>query len=1085
MSWFGRRWVTVLFLMCCCAAHAEDKRSTTASLSGTITGATASVAVHLEPMIESPMRYYDGYETDSQANGAFSFTFIPPGEYRLSVEAPGFTVTLPGTVASGTISLHAGEERKGIAIQLSHRLSICGHVTEDRSPIDAWGRHIGSDIEPADTFVTYYRYNAAFDVMEEERKVGTDKDGSFRITDLAPGTYYLTDAGTWYPNSKGFWDAKPVVVGTDAITTCTTDMLLQGNQYRTTATLTVNILGAAGNENFIEIGGTAAPGEQQYRVAILERNAEGVRFMTPLNFGNLYQPKSTEGSMTFQTEIGTSEVVLVDKDHAEPNLWRDAPTQRIIFDTQEVDLKLGDKKTVELVPRPMAMISGEVHLEQTTRREFCPDCQNVFVSILRDGNGEFQSVALDKDNKFTFYNVTPGKYQIFINASRPDRVFLESVSVDGVVGEGRSFYVAEPKEVTMSVTLSGDGSKAMGHLSPDERHWQRWEAESLRPKATLAGRITGGDGQAYTVRLLPVRYNSNELPVGNVMSEADGSFRFEDVPAGAYRLQAYGKDYVRFDYGAEAPETHGTVLLIAAGGDRNDLEIRAPKYSSICGVATQPNGDPPPYDRRLWYRAANRRDYGQPPQINLEKDGSFRIDGLLAGDYTLEIPYYEVLASKSGEGKLLVHVPQGKNVGCDAGSPVQIPVPVTTMVTTRRVTYVVSGSVQAELPARLGDRFVVQLEDANSESYAYTIRQQELSLAADHSFSFDKVRPGSYLLRVYGVYGPEPKPLSPIPMRSFSGSTSGLSGNTWGGFPELRHLVAEQPLTVSDADVSGVVVKQLLVLPTVTGTVHILKPPPQWKDFKASDMSVRLLPHHKNGPVDAKLTDEGGFSIGAVDAGEYEVEMQASKPSRYIQSYVLSARLNGKEINPRFLTLAAVNSATLELTVSSEMATVNVHLKPDTKFPRAAEPLGEDCRRDGPRYEAVLLPMPFFSADVDQEPLQMPQLYTTRGISCRAPLDGQIQSVPPGQYMAIAGENVSAILMASSFMRRNQTTSPEMRKMWAALMPLGKTVTVHAGETVELTLEETTLEAAQTAARLKIADEYEDLRPPNPRCCLR
>ena len=48
--------------------------------------------------------------------------------------------------------------------------------------------------------------------------------------------------------------------------------------------------------------------------------------------------------------------------------------------------------------------------------------------------------------------------------------------------------------------------------------------------------------------------------------------------------------------------------------------------------------------------------------------------------------------------------------------------------------------------------------------------------------------------------------------------------------------------------------------------------------------------------------------------------------------------------------------------------------------------------------------------------------------------------------------------------------------LWAALMPLGKTVTLKAGEASDLDLQDATLEAARLAARVGIADEYEDLR---------
>ena len=71
--------------------HAQPRTDASASLSGVIVGsAGASVAVHLEPSVQSAVRYYDGYEAVPKADGSFTFTQIPPGHYRLTVDASVF-----------------------------------------------------------------------------------------------------------------------------------------------------------------------------------------------------------------------------------------------------------------------------------------------------------------------------------------------------------------------------------------------------------------------------------------------------------------------------------------------------------------------------------------------------------------------------------------------------------------------------------------------------------------------------------------------------------------------------------------------------------------------------------------------------------------------------------------------------------------------------------------------------------------------------------------------------------------------------------------------------------------------------------
>ncbi len=77
----------LLVLFAVSLVHAEKHSVGTASLSGVVKGGSgACLAIHLEPSAQSPVRYYDGYEALPREDGSFTFTEIPPGKYRLSVE---------------------------------------------------------------------------------------------------------------------------------------------------------------------------------------------------------------------------------------------------------------------------------------------------------------------------------------------------------------------------------------------------------------------------------------------------------------------------------------------------------------------------------------------------------------------------------------------------------------------------------------------------------------------------------------------------------------------------------------------------------------------------------------------------------------------------------------------------------------------------------------------------------------------------------------------------------------------------------------------------------------------------------------
>lgn len=1113
MTWkFCKLFAMFLILPACTVALAEKHSDGTASLSGVVKGALgATVAVHLEPATQNPVRYYDGYEAIPKENGSFTFTEIPPGEYRLTVEANsfvppipsappgaqitlrigderdrrqpgGFTAIFPADLASGIITLHPGEVRKDVDIELIHKLSICGHVTHDTAPTDAWGRKIGPpNIVPSDTSITYYHFNPEFGILDNETKFDTNKDGSFRITDLAPGTYYVNSFGTWYPGTSDFTNAKPVLVGPEPYPACNMDLQQISHSSCTMGTVSGTIQSYLSSD------------KNSYTVSLVKRNPNGISanifdYGVPVMVD--YQPSGSEDNF-FQARVcpGDYDVVLGERQHTGNNLWGSAPTQKIVFDTQQITIASGGSSHVTFTPHTMAAIEGEVRLNKVTKDEFCPQCQAIYVSILREGDGEFQTVTLSSGNRFNFHNVSPGEYQIFVTAKRLDKVFLQSITVDGVEGKGNSFTIPEAKFVSMTVTLSGDLAQAAGHTSPDVRHAPRWQTEGMRPTASVAGKVESESNAVYTVRLLPISYNSSAEVNLTTQTTADGSFHFDGVPPGIYRLRAHDKDYIRFDYGAKAAELRGEPLLIAPGAQIKNLTLNAPKHSfstSICGHLTDTNGNS--RSMRVWFRStADLNRYQQAKEVSTDNDGYFRIDGLLAGDYFLQTPDAGRNITLSSDGKLYeakpVQLEDGKNAGCGANPPLELHFPAN-----GGSTHSISGTVSGDLPERLGNRFLVELEE--STNLGLYGSQYKGKLDADHKFHLENIPGGRYKLNVYGVYGPEPQTSN---RQKFVTESVSMSVPY---FEPLRHLLATQLITVSDQDISSLTLMQL-TLPSVTGTVHIPHSPSNWKDFKPSSLSLKLVPHWKNGPVVAPIADKGEnageFTIGAADAGEYEVQVEAADPHHTTNKvvYVASAKLNGKEVNPRFVTLPQDRTVRLDVELGSEMATVHAQVLPDKSFSMPVLPLNERCDRPGGNYSVVLFPDPLVSPDIESEPEQLPHFFTAwslgsycNGVSTGVNQywDGKIQSVPPGKYYAIAArDNILNFGIAyQGYLTGDQ------RGLLSALTTIAKPVILHPGENLELELVDKTIEANRIAARVGVADEGENLRPQNGQsCCAR
>ena len=275
----------------------------------------------------------------------------------------------------------------------------------------------------------------------------------------------------------------------------------------------------------------------------------------------------------------------------------------------------------------------------------------------------------------------------------------------------------------------------------------------------------------------------------------------------------------------------------------------------------------------------------------------------------------------SADGKLyeaaLLHVKDGEDIGCGRNPPLELHVPVIGNH------YSVSGTVAGELPAREGDRFEVVLEDAFNTG-PYGPQTRHFDLADDRRFHFEDIPQGRYRIDLYdGLYGRKPQ--------------SPASFVNVGVYVEiLKHRLASQLITVSDRNM-GDLVLSAVTLPSVSGIVTIKAPPASWKDVKPSDLSLQLVPHSKNGSIEATVKDradgQGEFVIGAADPGEYELRIVNSR-SKALQNllYIQSAHLEGKEVDPRFVTLPQGGNIDLQVVLGSGSER-STHSYPETRLP--------------------------------------------------------------------------------------------------------------------------------------------------------
>jgi hypothetical protein len=1000
-------------LMIAATAIAQSKNDGTAMITGMVIGANTPIVVYLQPTGENPTRYYDGYKAEAKSDGSFVLANIEPGSYRIRAEASGFIAARTSSDAAELILLHVNETRKNVRVTMVPVTQVCGRVTENGTAKKTW--------------VDAWRLNPESDTLSRNFLPATDADGNYRFADLAPGTYFLQGYTTWYPGVASFTDAKPVVVGpdTEKQAACHFDIPLQ---Y--TGCAVTKVHGTI----------TKVPGleDAQFQVSFRERNSAGVTVRAHLDF---LVNKVFKGGDNFEGAIcpGSYEVVLSDDKGL--SWWSESLSHSVVFDRQQVTVGNTMLDGIVLTPRPMASIQGEVHFEDITREVICSGRGGQQVSILRDGDGQFQSAELDSKNQFSFKNVAPGDYSLYLGPVRREAVFLKSIEMNGKPVAGRRFTVAQAQPIELNLILSGDIEQAEGHVSPDDRGEPRWQVEWMRPKGSVAGSIQADAGGDFTVTLRSARYNSNASGEYSVHAAADSSFHFDNVDPGVYTLRAESKTYVAYEYAAHHAGLRGVPIVVGRGAHLDGLVLKPLKLSAVCGRVTDNDGTPQS-GRRIFFedfKYGNEHLVGfNAGHLTTDENGLFHAEGIPPGEYFIGFSGVRGMSIFSSDGSLGAAEPirliPGKDAGCGTGAPLELRMP-----KDNEPVHTISGQIAGDLPAKIGNRFWVWLMDVNDDGSerhvtSATVNQERL-------FSLEKVPNGKFRLDLHSGYGPEPM--------------------MWSGpYGPVAHLLATQQVEVRDVDVVGVKITPM-ELPAVDGVVRYSNLPESWKSFDLSSQRITLIPRTRQAPFSAKLSSDGSFSLDPEDPGEYEVEL--NHPG---QLYVRSIRLNDHPVEGRYFRLSANATAKLEVEVRGDGGKLNFSVTPDASLPTPEPSRNEVCFKTPPtsrtNVEIILLPDPLFAADKGDKFSVEKRIFQAYGVHDDHRTWQQLTAVPPGHYRAIAGEHIFSLAFRSN---RSDLTAEERRR-WEALAQLGQPITVEADSEQEITLPDRTAEVARLAGTM-------------------
>ena len=115
----------------------------------------------------------------TDASGAFRFAALPEARYVVRVQKPGFTAGVPTVSRQNVIELKSS--REGVRLSLSALGVITGNVIDEN----------GEAMRGVSIEVLSSRVENGLRQTRRERTVTTDDRGAYRISDLAPGKYYL------------------------------------------------------------------------------------------------------------------------------------------------------------------------------------------------------------------------------------------------------------------------------------------------------------------------------------------------------------------------------------------------------------------------------------------------------------------------------------------------------------------------------------------------------------------------------------------------------------------------------------------------------------------------------------------------------------------------------------------------------------------------------------------------------------------------------------------------------------------------------------------------------------------------------
>jgi hypothetical protein len=467
--------------------------------------------------------------------GKFAFQDVEPGNnYRLSAQRPGYVPAQYGARAGNTpgspISLAEGQVLKGLTITMTPQGTISGKITDKNN----------DPIQGARVVAMTFVYQRGVRALMPGSNATTDDKGEYRISNLAPGRYYIealdrgaTDLAatggptrtegsvmTYYPSATDSAGAAPVMV--------TPGAELRGIDIRIRSARLFTVHGKAVN---VSSGAPAAgvllrsaPAQQDASQTVMALLTVGTS--QTAQDGSFELRNVTSGSWTI-----TAISIPLNNGGSTPRLSGNVTVDVGERDVAGVVLQLG----------PAAGVAGAIRIEGGDIKAIFPtpaqtpntaqvinaSLAGLAASASRPTVGLFDVLSgglaglpsrINEDGTFKIEGINPGRFAVMVTAL-PQGYYVKSVRFGGADVTHAALDLTSAAGGSLDVLVSDKGSEVSGSVHNEKNE-------------SMAGLIVA-------LWTKDPELGSPENGVRTASADQNGSFQFKGLPPGEYYLAAW------------------------------------------------------------------------------------------------------------------------------------------------------------------------------------------------------------------------------------------------------------------------------------------------------------------------------------------------------------------------------------------------------------------------------------------------------------------------------------------------------------------------------------------------------------------